>query len=135
MHKRLALITMLLALAAPPRAADQLSTPAAPASAPNPFSEKSKLPYELPPFDAIKDADFEPAFEAGMQEQRSQIDAIAGNPDPATFDNTLVALERSGSMLERVSSAFFNLDASNTDPEIEKLKLKLAPRLAVARNA
>ena len=134
MHKPIVLITLLSAFAAPLWAADQ-PTPAAPAGTPNPFSEKSTLPYELPPFDAIKDADFEPAFDAGMQEQRSEIVAIAGNPEPPTFDNTLVALERSGSMLERVSRTFFNLDASNTDPDMGKLKLKLAPRLAAHRDA
>jgi peptidyl-dipeptidase Dcp len=134
MHKPLALIAVLSALAAPLLAAEEPRPPAAAPGAPNPFSDKSKLPYELPPFDAIKDADFEPAFEAGMQEQRSQVDAIATNPEPPTFENTLVALERSGLMLDRVSITFFNLDSSNTDPEIEKLKLKLAPRLAAHRD-
>ncbi len=130
MHKPLALITLLWALAAPLSAADEPSTPAASPGASNPFSEKSKLPYELPPFDTIKDADFEPGFEAGMAEQRSQIDAIARNSEPPTFENTVVALDRSGQMLDRVSSVFTNLNASNTDPEIQKIQLLIAPKLA-----
>ena len=134
MHKTLVLITLLSTLAAPLWAADE-PTPAVSPNAPGPFSEKSKLPYELPPFDVIKDADFEPAFEAGMQQQRSEIDTIAADPEPPTFENTLLALERSGSMLDRVAKTFFNLNASNTDPEIDKVKLKLAPRLAAHRDA
>jgi peptidyl-dipeptidase Dcp len=130
MHKMLTLIIVSWTLTVPLRAAEAASVPDAPSGAPNPFSEKSTLPYELPPFDTIKDSDFEPAFEAGMQQQRSQIDAIAHDQNAPTFDNTLVALERSGVMLDRVSKVFFNLDASNTDPEIQKIKLKLAPRLA-----
>jgi peptidyl-dipeptidase Dcp len=133
MHKLLALITVSLTLAARLPAAEPSVSDAA-SSAPNPFSERSKLPYELPPFDAIKDSDFEPAFEAGMQEQRSQVDAIARNSESPTFENTLVTLERSGVMLDRVSKVFFNLDASNTDPQIERIKLKMAPRLAAHRD-
>ena len=75
MHKPIVLITLLSAFAAPLWAADQ-PTPAAPPGAPNPFSEKSKLPYELPLFDVIKDADFEPAFEAGLPEVFNERDVV-----------------------------------------------------------
>src|SRR3546814_16739922 len=88
----------------------------------NPFAEKSTLPYQLPPFDKIHDADFAPAFDAGMAEQRREIDAIANSPDQPSFDNTIIALEKSGAMLGRVSSVFFNLTASNTNDTLDQLE-------------
>src|SRR5258708_34590808 len=88
-HKPMLLILILSSSAAPLWAADPppLSETVA---APNPLGEPSTLPYQLPPFDAIKDSDFEPAFEAGMLEQRARVDAIAHDPQPPTFENTLV---------------------------------------------
>ncbi|HCN91157.1 MAG TPA: hypothetical protein DIT28_18615, partial [Oxalobacteraceae bacterium] len=65
----------------------------------NPFLAASGLPFRMPPFDRIKDAHFAPAFAEGMRRQLAEIDAIAGNAAAPTFDNTLVALERSGTML------------------------------------
>ena len=110
-------------------------TAAKPATAPNPFAQPSTLPFALPPFDKIKDSDFAPAFEQGMAEQIKEVDAIAHNADAPSFDNTVVALERSGRMLDRVSSVFFNLSASNTDPEIDKIEAEMAPKLAAHRDA
>jgi len=130
MHQILVLMTILSTLPVPLRATDAPPGQAAAPDASNPFSAPSTLPFALPPFDRISDADFMPAFEAGMREQRAEVDAIARNPDPPSLDNTLVALERSGQTLDRVSKVFFNLDASNTDPEIEKIKLQITPRLA-----
>jgi peptidyl-dipeptidase Dcp len=104
-------------------------------SADNPFYKQSTLPYFLPPFDRIKDADFRPAFEAGMAEERKEIDAIARNPVAPDFENTLVAMERSGQLLDRVSSVFFNLNASNTNPEILKIASEIAPKLSAHRDA
>ncbi len=141
MHKRIVLIAMLIAAGAPLAAVDDsTSAPGSaaagpPAEAPQgaqagPFAEASRLPYGLPPFDAVKDSDFEPAFEAGMREQQAQVDAIAGDPQPAGFDNTIVALERSGATLDRVSKVFFNLDLSNTDPQIQQIRQRMAPKLA-----
>jgi len=101
----------------------------------NPFSQQSTLPYHLAPFDRIRDADFRPAFEAGMAEQRNQIEAIDRNPAAPTFENTVVALERSGQLLNRVSSVFFNLDSSNSDPEILKIASEMAPKLAAHQDA
>src|SRR6185437_3341313 len=69
------------------------------AMADNPFHATSTLPYRLPPFDKIKDADYVPGFEAGMREQREEVAAIAHNPEAADFDNTVVALERTGQLL------------------------------------
>jgi len=101
----------------------------------NPFFAVSPLPYQLPPFDRIKDGDYAPAFAAGMGEQLAEIAAIAANPDPATFDNTIVAMERSGQLLQRVSKVFFNLTGANTNDAMDAIERELAPRLAAHRDA
>ncbi len=67
----------------------------------NPFFAESTLPYGMPPFDLIENEHFVPAFERGMAEHTAEIEAIASNPEAATFDNTIIAMERSGAMLER----------------------------------
>ena len=101
----------------------------------NPFAQASSLPYQLPPFDRIKNEDFRPAFDSGMAEARREIEAIDQNPAPPDFENTLVAMEKSGRLLDRVSSVFFNLDGSNTNPEILKIASEMAPKLAAHRDA
>src|SRR5689334_327133 len=101
----------------------------------NPFLHPSTLPYRLPPFDRIKDADYVPAFEAGMREHRKEVEAIAHNPAPATFDNTIVALERSGQLLERVNTVFSNLNASNRDAEMDKIDTDMSPKLTAHDDA
>src|ERR1700741_212704 len=68
----------------------------------NPFSAPSTLPFQAPPFDKIKDSDYQPAIEAGMAQQREEMRAIADSPAAPTFENTFVALERSGQLLSRV---------------------------------
>jgi peptidyl-dipeptidase Dcp len=95
----------------------------------NPFGHPSTLPYRLPPFDKIKDSDYVPAFEAGMREQRAEVAAIARNPQAPDFENTIVAMERSGQLLERVSTVFSNLNVSNTDPQMDKIDTEMAPRI------
>jgi peptidyl-dipeptidase Dcp len=105
------------------------------AQAPNPLLEASPLQYQLPQFEKIKDSDFRPAFEAGMAEQLKEVDAIAKNPAPATFDNTIVALEKSGEILTRVSKTFFNLNASNNDDETQKIEAEMAPKLSAHQDA
>lgn len=96
----------------------------------NPLLTASTLPFEYPPFDRIRDEHFAPAFEAGMREQLAEIDAIANNPEPASFDNTIVAMERSGALLNRVSAVFYNLAASHTNPQLQAVQADMAPRLA-----
>ena len=118
-------------LAASAIAADsQLEEPEAPAMADNPLLAPSTLPYGLPPFDRIEVGHFLPAFEAGMAEQRREMDGIAGNNEPPTFDNTIVAMERSGRTLERTDAVFSNLTASHTNPTLDELQASIAPRLA-----
>ncbi|MFA5162072.1 MAG: M3 family metallopeptidase [Elusimicrobiales bacterium] len=101
----------------------------------NPFFRPSPLPYHLPPFDRIKNSDFRPAFERGMAEQLAEADAIARSGEAPAFDNTILALERSGALLARVSKAFFNLNASNTDDEMQKIEEEVSPRLAAHQDA
>ncbi|MFD2417169.1 M3 family metallopeptidase [Amycolatopsis pigmentata] len=101
----------------------------------NPFAVPSDAPYGLPPFDRISDEHFGAAFDAGFAEHTAEIDAIARNPEPATFENTIVALERSGRLLNRVSSVFFNLAASDTNPERQRIQAEIAPRLAAHADA
>jgi peptidyl-dipeptidase Dcp len=96
----------------------------------NPFFAPSTLPYEAPPFDKIKDEDFQPAIEAGMAQQRAEIEAIANNPDAPTFENTLVAVEKSGQLLTRVLAVFGGVTGANTDDTLQKVKTIEAPKLA-----
>jgi peptidyl-dipeptidase Dcp len=108
------------------------TTPMAPE---NPFAHPSPLPFEVPPFDKIRDDDYTPAFEAGMREQLREVAAIAHDPRPASFENTIVALERSGRLLDRVATVFFNLNSCNTDPGMQEIDTAMAPKLAAHNDA
>ena len=101
----------------------------------NPFAAPSTLPFQLPPFDRIRDADYRPAFDAGMAEQLREVSAIAHSSAAPTFANTIVALERSGRLLERVETTFSNLNACNTDPQMEQIDTDMAPRLTAQSDA
>ena len=101
----------------------------------NPLLTKSPLPYQLPPFEQIKDEHFAPAFELGMAEELKEVEAIANNPAQPTFDNTIVALERTGELLGRASRAFGILTASLTNPNLQKLETALSPKFAAHRDA
>ncbi|MDQ2681410.1 MAG: M3 family metallopeptidase [Candidatus Eremiobacteraeota bacterium] len=101
----------------------------------NPFFTPSTLPFGAPPFDRISDADYQPAIEAGMADQLREIDAIANNPVPPTFQNTLVALERSGRLLDRALSAFYAVTGANTDPTLQRVEEIEAPKLAAHNDA
>ena len=101
----------------------------------NPFYAPSTLPLQAPPFDKIKDSDYQPAIEAGMAQQREEVRAIAENPNPPTFENTLVALEKSGQLFHRVMLVFNAVTGANLSPELEKLQEVEAPKLAAHRDA
>jgi peptidyl-dipeptidase Dcp len=101
----------------------------------NPFLASSTLPYELPPFDQIEDAHYLPAFEQGMAEQLAEVEAIASNQEPPTFENTLAELERSGRLLSRVSLVFFSRASAHTNPAIAEVEAEVAPKLAAHRDA
>ena len=101
----------------------------------NPFARPSDLPFGLPPFDSIRSEHFLPAFEAGMAAQLCEIEAIATSAEPATVENTLEALERSGRLLTRTSQVFFNLTSSDATAQLNELEADLAPRQAAHRDA
>jgi len=111
------------------------TTASAQSTVTNPLLTESTLPYHLPPFAAIKDEHFAPAFEQGMEENLQEVANIAGNPAPATFDNTIVALERSGALLDRVTTVFGILTGSYTNLNLDLLEASLSPRLAAHRDA
>ena len=87
-------------------------------------------PFGLAPFDAIRDEDFSPAFDAGLTEARASVAAIAGNPAAPTFDNTIAALERADGLLNRVAGVFFNLAGADSNDAREALEMDLAPKLS-----
>lgn len=109
------------------------ATPTLPAD--NPFAAPSTLPYATPPFDRVRDAHWLPAFTEGMRLHRAEIAAIAGNPEPATFANTIEAMERSGAMLTRVSRVFFNLTESTTNEAIQRVQADMAPKLSAHQDS
>ena len=100
----------------------------------NPLLTESSLPYHVPPFDKIKDEHFAPAIEAGMREQIKEVEAVANNSEKPTFDNTIVALERTGRLLDRAQRTFSNLNACNTNPTMQKIDKETAPKLAAHRD-
>jgi len=101
----------------------------------NPFFAPSSLPFQAPPFDKIKDEDYQPAMEAGMAEERKEVQAIADDPTPPTFENSIVAMEKSGQLLRRVRAAFFAVAGANTNPALQKVRSIEAPKLAAHQDA
>lgn len=96
----------------------------------NPFMKKSKLQYEAPEFDKIKDEHFKPAFDYGLKQHEQEVNTIANNRAVPTFENTLVALEKSGEVLKRAQSVFYNLTSANTNPTLQSLEQEYAPIFA-----
>lgn len=96
----------------------------------NPFMKKSKLQYEAPEFDKIKNEHFKPAFEYGLKQHEAEIVKIANNPAAPTFENTIVALEKSGEVLRRAQIVFSNLTGANTNPTLQALDEEYAPIFA-----
>ncbi|HDG1695934.1 TPA: peptidyl-dipeptidase Dcp [Kluyvera ascorbata] len=103
-------------------------------SAMNPFFASSTLPYQAPQFDAINDSHYRPAFDEALKRKRQEIADIANNPAAATFDNTFVALEKSGEMLSRVNAVFFAMAASHSNDEIQRLDEAFSAELAGLAN-
>jgi peptidyl-dipeptidase Dcp len=101
----------------------------------NPFYARSPLPYQYPAFDKIRDADYMPAFEEGMKQQLAEMDAIANDKAAPTFENTIVAMEKSGQLLGRVATVFFNMSASNKNDAIDKIETEVSPKLSAHSDA
>lgn len=96
----------------------------------NPFFSEFQSPYGAPDFDRIQLADYEPAFLKGIEQQNQEIKAIVENPEAPTFENTIVALDNSGEILNRVSGVFFALTSADTNDELMALESKIAPMLS-----
>ncbi|WP_336206015.1 M3 family metallopeptidase [Nonomuraea sp. LPB2021202275-12-8] len=95
----------------------------------NPFFAPSSLPYELPPFEEIREEHYLPAFERGMAEHLAEVEAVAAGDEPPTFDSTVAALERSGRILDRVATVFFSVAASNTSDALMDIEKRVSPEL------
>ena len=101
----------------------------------NPFAQRSALDYELPPFALIKEEHYLPAFYEGCTQQLAEVQAILDTPGAATFENTIVALEKSGQMLTRMLLVFFNKSSSDTSDALDKIEEEMAPKLAAHQDA
>lgn len=93
----------------------------------NPFFRAWETPFQVPPFEQIKNAHFQPAFEKGMAEQQAEIEAIVSNSESPTFGNTIVAFDNSGALLRKVSSVFYSLNSANTNKEMQEIAKSLSP--------
>jgi peptidyl-dipeptidase Dcp len=96
----------------------------------NPFFDESPLPYGMPLFDRIENEHYVPAFERGMAEQSAEIEAIVSNPEAPTFENTIVAMERTGKLLRRTRRVFSNLTGTHTNDTLKQIQTEMSPRLA-----
>ena len=96
----------------------------------NPLLQTWQTPFGMPPFESIQASHFEEAFDKALLQHQAEIAAISNNSEPPTFENTLIALEASGDLLNQTSNVFFNLSASHSSPDIQSLERNLAPKLA-----
>jgi len=101
----------------------------------NPFLSEYTTPYQIPPFDKISYADYEPALDAGIEQQNAEIDSIIKNAAEPNFDNTILALDNSGEILNRVQYVFFALSSSDNTPEMQQLAEKLQPKMTAQSDA
>ena len=97
----------------------------------NPFYKKSELYMSYPPFDLIEDEHYLPAFTKGMSDHLKEIDLIINNSEKPTFENTILAMELSGELLNRVATVFYALTSANTNDEMEKIRVEIAPKLSI----
>ena len=96
----------------------------------NPFFSEYKTPFGVPPFDEIRVEHFIPAFEKGMEEHKKEVEAILSSDEEATFQNTIVAMDNTGKLLNKVAYTFFGLSDANTSPELQEVQMEISPRLA-----
>jgi peptidyl-dipeptidase Dcp len=128
-------LAVAAAQAAPAKGGKKPAGPAGAGAAGSVFAKPSPLFLHAPQFDKIKDTDFAPAIYAAMAQQRAEIEKIANNPAPPTFENTIVAMERSGQMLDRVLSVFSALTGANTNDTLDKIDTETSPKLAAHHDA
>jgi peptidyl-dipeptidase Dcp len=138
-RQRLALSSLLpvaaLAGACAPATTSTRTVPAPASTGANPFFVESTLPFHAPRFDLIRNEHYQPALEEGMRQQLAEIDAIARQTMPPSFDNTIVAMERSGALLTRVSKIFSAVTQANTNDTLQKVQEIEAPKLAAHADA
>jgi peptidyl-dipeptidase Dcp len=134
---RLTLLLTAAALALSTGTSAESAEPTEPAEPPpaNPFFAPSPLPFEAPDFSKIKASDYEPAIEEGMRRQLEEVREITTRETAPTFENTIVALERSGQLLTRVAKVFFAVNHANTDDTLQAIQTRVAPRLSAHRDA
>ena len=128
-------LTSVAVTACKPSADKPAATETAVKQEANPFFAESTLPLQYPHFDKVQDAHFAPAFERGMAEHLQEIQAITSSTEEPTFDNTIVAMEKSGRLLTRVANVFYSLVGADTNPEREKLQAEFAPKLSAHSDA
>ena len=131
----LAIATALAGCATAPTPPQQTEAPMPATAYSGPFAAPSPLDLNYPQFDKIADSDFAPAFDAGMAQELREVQAIADNPAPPTFENTIVAMEKTGRVLNRATSVFYNLVGTDKNPVREKLEEDYAPRFSAHRDA
>jgi peptidyl-dipeptidase Dcp len=134
------IVAASIALAYAATATPAVAAPAAFASATvleasNPFAKVSTLPFHYPAFDKIRAEHFKPAFDAGMRVHLLEVEAIANNRSAPTFENTVVAMERAGQLLARVSTTFSNLQSANTNDALDAIDREMSPKLAAHADA
>ncbi len=100
----------------------------------NPFLSEYTTPFKVPPFHLIKLEHYIPAFEKGIEEQKKEVDAIINNPKAPTFENTILALDKSGRLLTKVSAVFYSLNGAETSPEMQKIAREIAPKVTAHRD-
>ncbi|HXQ77131.1 MAG TPA: M3 family metallopeptidase, partial [Gemmatimonadaceae bacterium] len=125
----------LAAACAPAVSTPTTPAPVAAAVGSNPLFVESTLPYHAPRFDLIRNEHYQPALEEGMRQELAEIDAIAKQTAPPTFENTIVAMEKSGALLTRASKAFFGVVGANTNDTLQKIQEIVAPKLAATNDA
>lgn len=100
----------------------------------NPFFVKYQTPFQVPPFDQIDTTDYIPAFEQGVAEHQAEVDAIVKNSDEPTFENTILALDKSGELLDKVNAVFFSLNSAETNPAMQKISRVVTPMMTKHRD-
>ena len=100
----------------------------------NPLLAQWDTRYATPPFDKIKISDYEPAFETAIAVSRAEIDAIVNNPAKPTFKNTILAMERQGELLGRISGIFYNLREADTSDEMDAIAMRIQPKMTELSN-
>src|SRR3954462_9634665 len=139
-HRHRLMISSVSAATLAAACAPAVSTPTTPAPVAaavgsNPLFVESTLPYHAPRFDLIRNEHYQPALEEGMRQELAEIDAIAKQTAPPTFENTIVAMERSGALLTRATKAFFGVVGANTNDTLQKIQEIVAPKLAATNDA